>query len=746
MIRRLLPTCLVMALMMPLQVSAFSPNDFKPISTNTCAQVTYSMCSDPNTIPPMFCSPARYTARCEELVAARLRTNISQQLNQDALEPRRHADRLAAQLVVEDVLEEEVAHQAGAQVPTLNQLMTPQEQLNAASLRLDSCQDYVQQGGNDYFAFQVVARHFGDRHDLLFDYAYSAQHKDEGALGFRGVTMPAHQINASARDAYLPEFQAKRLGDEFGFRAKNDFFAFDQAAFAVIAQRQPGIAAKLTQGVDYHHVDNLFDFHFLAKFALRQYEPEALAFYKQKREAFRQLLKQRSDINQQLVRQRAPADQAYWQGLLATVDDELEQAWVEADQLGCLDDPWPSTFHPCDWSHKDFSDEVHQRYGSAATAQLNACIDATGDDLQNLPPHYALRLRPDKKYEPYVVTQLDRLANATNFLTYLRDRKAVNQWAAAQAAGPARTRPKFAHAYSQTHERGDDLFGASWSSQSAWRVERGKNACDTELFASTSFEADATVFGYTQQLLDVQASHATSGVSQSGQLSVWVLGMAAPNQGTKRYTYVPKYDYNIIMEDHGGLEQRQDLVRYDETFFIVGFPITVGAGVTGRVGIRGEGFARGQGDVHCKDGVERHLEGQYEPYTSLKAFAEGAAGVTGLRVGAGAELDLLSITQPLQFKLRATSPDALIDTTQVTILNTGEQQINAMNGRLYGFVEYPTGIDVSFDGVSVIYTRSKKTFGSYDGYEDRSSMIDNEFSSPIGVMNMVCQRGGYSCE
>lgn len=743
MTRQLLCICLLVATLTPIQASAFSPDDFKPISTNTCEQVTYSMCSNPQTTPPLYCSPQRYAARCESLIQEEAQRRVQQQQAQGVIVPTTHADRRVDTLQVRDVLEEEPEVVAGQKPPQLNQLMTYQAQQNASSRRLRGCDDYVQQGGHNYFAFEVMAGYFGNRFDLLFDYAYNSKYRNDGAMGFRGVTRPENQINASIGGAYLPEFQARRIGDEFGFRAKNDFFATDFSALAELGNRRPLIAAKLTSGTFYHQVDNFFDFHFLASFELRDHDPEALAFFKAKRELFRQLLKNRSQVAGQLNRQLTSTERAQWEGQLATIDDALEMAWVEADQLGCLDDTWPNRFHPCDWSHKDFYDEVRSAYGSAHTSQSNACIDATGDDFQKLPPHYALRKLKNQEFEPYVITQLDRLASETNFAQYLRDRQAVNQWAKEKSQGPAETRPKFGESFSQTYAFGDSFFGASWSSQSAWRVARGKNACNTELFASTSFDAQATIFGIQTQLLDV---HASLGTKDDAQMTVYVLGMSAPKQGTRKSTFVPGYDYNIVLEDNDALEERRDIVSYDETFVIAGFPISVGAGVTGRVGVRGQGVARGQGDVQCQNGVERRLQGQYEPYASLKAFAEGSAGVTGLRVGAGAELDLLLITQPLSFDMSALSPDAFTDTTQITINNKGTQDISAMNGRLYGFVEYPTGVDVSFDGVRITYSRSKKTFGAYDGFGDTSDTVKTEFSAPIGVIDTVCQQAGYSCE
>ena len=717
------------------------PKQFAPIAVDGCDVVTFQMCSDPGAKQPFLCSGGRYVDKCSELASARARVALQASIDADTAASVSHAARDAPALVTEEQIELGEGIFTETSLPALGLMMEPDEFMYALTPHVLSCQDYTQQAGLTYSNFLITARHFGDAHHKTWSFAFDARHADRGAIGYRALVMPPHKVNESRAGMFLSRFNRARLRDESLQRKQNDFFLAG-AALDEFERRHPRVAAKIRAGLGRYTVHNIFEFHFLAGAGLSTTPHEELAFYKTKRDDFRSLHRERARVSGLLAASGlSSAERASLTSSLAALDNALEDAWLEADSLGCLDDRGtnPNKVGPCDWAHEDFTQEVIDYYGSLSASEHRACVEATGDDMANPPSYYKV----SSAGNVFMVSGVDVTRNEYAFYNLLRGREQVRDYIDGLVkSGNSAGLPRWAHADVKEESVGDAMFGASWRRETSWGVQRAGSVYDTELAATTGMSADVSVFGGTRRVFDVRADLSTHGGSA---LRTEVLGMStAMVRGAN--TSLAGWDMNIVLDEEPRLHRERELMRYESTFVIAGFPINVAAGAAGKVGVGGRGSARSVSSPKAGPAYSAELIGSYRPYAGLDAFAEGSVGITGLSAGARAELELLSLEQPASFDMSVHADTTDMDTMWIDADNNASIDSTSMSGRFYGFIEYPTGVDVSWDGVRVTYSRSRKTFAHYKGIEESTPTLDSDFRVTAELIDLACGTGGYSCE
>jgi hypothetical protein len=425
---------------------------------------------------------------------------------------------------------------------------------------------------------------------------------------------------------------------------------------------------------------------------------------------------------------------------LADIDAEIESALLDGAQYGCtaLDHVWGSNdLAPsyCDWSPEMFAREMAGQFERQREKLYRQCVDTTGGDFgaTTHPIHHAQDgfggndpiATPDRARELGVPYKNDYTGSTEDVLAYM---KLVTKWATEIEfqRDPVNGRPISGHVAGDSDSIGNSTFGVAYQYGAEWRLVNLPTSggltspalCDVGLYAQAGASASGTVFGWEQSLLDAFAkvTNERAGDSRTSheELRLFVLGdEILPPTSDDRATSLGVEP--IVF--HVAREKTKDQPVASYTFPVAGVPVTVRAGVAGRIGFAFD--ARIEAGAACP--LSTTLTGAITPSASLDVYVSGGAQLAVAEVGLQIDLTLLRIELPLtlSFGLRPL-PDAN-QTPMIDARPRLELALTTLSGRLRAYLRFPIG--------DPLYV----TLFSWPGVQlARDTVFAPEWSFPLG--------------
>ncbi len=101
---------------------------------------------------------------------------------------------------------------------------------------------------------------------------------------------------------------------------------------------------------------------------------------------------------------------------------------------------------------------------------------------------------------------------------------------------------------------------------------------------------------------------------------------------------------------------------------------------------------------------------------------------------------------PVSLEMHAHAPQGRLSEMTVDVDLSAKFDYTALQGSLYAFLEYPTGVDVSWDdGVSVSHRKSKKTLVDFSGFTGSIPVLESHFDFDLPLIRSICALGEHDC-
>jgi hypothetical protein len=372
---------------------------------------------------------------------------------------------------------------------------------------------------------------------------------------------------------------------------------------------------------------------------------------------------------------------------LQEIDAEIEQALTDIAPYGCLAfpdtgegfggvgvaslAPW-AIASACDWNPELFVREMERHFETERERDFRACAEGTGSSFAaaNHPIHHAMEGGADAIATParaaaHGVPMVNDYTGSTELVdAFLAMTK---EWATAVAfqRDPVTGKPRAGHSASDSDLLGGGMFGVDYGYDAEWKLDglpddvwADAAACGVGLHAHAGARADGVVFGMELSLFDAFASVSSTPegtLDRRGELSlrlevlgVDILAAAGIEQEQSEVTDVSPEP----IEFHVAKEKAKSQEVAAMTMVIAGVPVTVRAGVAGRIGF--EVGAKVELTGTCPN-LRTTATGNFTPYASLDAYVSGGANVAIAEVGLQIDLTLVKISLPFDLNL-ALSP------------------------------------------------------------------------------------------
>jgi hypothetical protein len=372
---------------------------------------------------------------------------------------------------------------------------------------------------------------------------------------------------------------------------------------------------------------------------------------------------------------------------LQQIDAEIEQALTDIAPYGCTAfpdttegwggvgvaslAPW-AIASPCDWNPELFVREMANHFETERERDFRACAEGTGSSFTapNHPIHHAMEGGSDAIATPArAAAHGVPLVNDYTGSTELVDAflAMTKEWATAVdfQRDPVTGRPRAGHSASDSDLLGGGMFGVDYGYDAEWKLDglpddvwADAAACGVGLHAHAGAYANGVVFGMEVALFDAFASVSSTPegtLDRRGELSLRleVLGvdiLAAagidPEQSEVTDVSPEPIEFHVSKEK----EKSQEVAAM--TMVVAGVPVTVRAGVAGRIGFQLGAQVALTGT--CPN-LQTTATGKFKPYASLDAYVSGGANVAIAEVGLQIDLTLVKVELPFELNL-ALSP------------------------------------------------------------------------------------------
>lgn len=654
------------------------------------------------------------------------------------------------------------------------ELLAERRRLGGSSVR--SCVEYVDQRYWSYRAFKAYTRFFSHdaRRVLQAAYAFGPGTEDY-AIGTRGMFpsdlgfghYPGHQ--PFLWDPGVSYGLTPRVGR---WRPKNDFveLLLPENAGALEAFRNVGrernpldrsrrqsLNRRITTNMEavqsYWELGSGFSsrdgWHWhpdMSDSLGRQgVTDEELAVLHVRRDRFQQLLALRRSRAAALARARNEsqrAEAAFW---LDAADDEIESLLLDADQRHCFVDrrdasgrPIPA---PCDWSPRDFTEDVDAVFERRREESLAYCQRFAPADFSTLASGYSYLL-PGMPEPVWRTEGADHTRTSADFDTYLQRReRTLHLLGQALGAVDETRRPLWGQSWSDGAEMGDrDYFAAGWEAGFSWALDVPPEAagyCGIDARAGGSMSAYTYLFGNRRDL--IAASLDAGARDQRFATHFEVLGVDIWDENLQTAAGsagagfdLGGYDFNVVFLNTREQVERSAGPLRVPVFTLAGFDIVIEVGASGRLGLDVRGDLRlwvNDADG-CGPGLDLGLTGDVRPFLEFNGYAQLGIDLWLVEVGIGGELRLLDVSAPLNASIRGRTAGPLqaLGRAGISIDVGSRVEIGALSGRLYVYLK-------------TFWDTYRKTIFRWDGYQWTIPVFGKSYTYELQPLVDFCGTG-----
>lgn len=328
---------------------------------------------------------------------------------------------------------------------------------------------------------------------------------------------------------------------------------------------------------------------------------------------------------------------------LAAVDREIEAVLREGVALGCVD---ANVLSLCDWDPDRMMRQVHSAIAAARERDIRRCQRDTNDDFSATSQvRNAASVQGATKAD-YTTS----LADLERYFTLIEAHRATfdRQVPLIPSLTGLRRNLNLGSG-SVTRRLGDATFGVdttlSYSGTVSWPKDR---PCDASGTVQSSFSADALLFGGTHRAVTASVgvvSNPTGPASYAAHVEVPVPfgGPVTLVDTTGTFSTL-----NLVTANPN-VDRKITLVA--QPFMIGPIPVTVSAGIAGRIGIN---LSMNLTTNRLCNGARADflsLMGHVDPYAELDAWAAAEVGIPGL-ASVGVEVTLAVFHAHLPFDSR----------------------------------------------------------------------------------------------
>lgn len=573
----------------------------------------------------------------------------------------------------------------------LQSLKTQRDVWSANGNAVQSCTEYVQERFHDYTRFRDLADVSLLSDKVLFETAFDAQqgianrtlYSKSGASALPAVVWPSNgqigTIIVGGVPRPLMDPRAPKNGYFKAYRslARGAFFGAADAA----------LKSKLQAGSSHHVVT--WDFHRQMQTALDGYHPETLRHYENVQQDFLRMVAERDKLLDLIAKHGdsvSSTDHCTGQAgcapvtrdlraELGAVEAALRAALGRADAEGCLD---PVNVTKCDWSYRQFRDQVAAFYSKYMEAAYQTCVTNTSGDFgASAPVRNAISAYNAPKND-YTTTAED----IENFSAV------IGNWVASQPfpKNPDGT-PLLGDRKSDQGTIGSGDLSLDWSYDTGWEVTgltpEGQ-ACSANLSVDGAFKAVGHAYGTNVDIIDAQAKLYTEQPTGKAKIKLEVLGVKVWNRWDNPYS--AELQTGLVKEMKSGTKK-----EFTTTVYPFGVPVTLGAGVGMSVGMKVDAKARVGGSCSSTPSGSAidlaTISGSVTPFAQADAFASAAVGVPGFRAGVKCNLVLVRGDMPLTASAKITMSTSKAVTASLAF--TGKQKFRMLDGNLKAFVDAP---------------------------------------------------------
>jgi hypothetical protein len=428
-------------------------------------------------------------------------------------------------------------------------------------------------------------------------------------------------------------------------------------------------------------------------------------------------------------------------GEIIVADANLESALEEARAAGCLDGSSPQ---PCDWSPRDIVNKTLVELRSAEEKTYDECLVFTHGDLTSSDSIITrlVKTPPDDfaGYSP----PADPLASTDDFDAM---RTAFKRWADNLGYDRDPTTGKIVVGQTSGDKSstsaggfGVDLeFGVGWlvdnfsAETSIYGDAPSRGLCDTEAHAAGHAALRATVLDVEGELFAASASVDTVKEQGFAAADVNILGVPF---------YNPRANGDLAVAIMFEKSSTSTLAEARAIVPVMGIPVTLKAGASGTVGVKGSltGPGNGQSAIvrDClseQQSITLAVKGTFEPFVSVDGYASASIDLGFIEGGIKGELQLARLGLPLevnvgvgvfapppgQGNVPAPATPADIELFVQTALNL---DFSTMDGRIAVFLETP-------------FSSSEATLVSWQGLHYRHNVFDRQSHVPLTFLPVI---------
>jgi hypothetical protein len=399
-----------------------------------------------------------------------------------------------------------------------------------------------------------------------------------------------------------------------------------------------------------------------------------------------------------------------FQWRLAVIDAQIENELLQVQDLGCLD---TANLSWCDWSPRDFYQQMAEQVRAQREASYQRCVKYTSNDFSS--SGLVGRVRSVGYPELGIPQPMDITQSAAmlDFFFGL-----VDSWVAGLhfPADPKTGKPTLGDFASDSAHVGGSMFGAGFGYYAGWRIDNfvePLDLVDAQGSAYAGFNADATVLGQGISIFNANASVGTYGENSAyfhRELRVLGAGIYTPpdDHGSAEFNFA--LEVPPISQELGGASM----------WIMAGcVPVELRAGIAGALGANG-GFGGRLARNRPARAIELRLDGALTPWAQVTGFASGAASLAIVSAGIKAEVTILRAELP--FNLNATLSVDGRGAATLTATATLDLVLRTLEGRVVAFLDY------FLDDAEI-------TLFEWQGVSERTRLFSAEWQS--SPMNLV---------
>ncbi len=629
---------------------------------------------------------------------------------------------------------------------------------------VSACEEYLYEKHWDWHQFEDGAAALAGDYRAIFDLAYGplaeaasvATRTLDGDGLRRRSGQPAEAVDITEPRAKSPFFEIPTflyvaLSEHATFNA--DLWLLEGDAFSGFAPpKGPQIWARVRQGMP--KTDKGFAWHrqMSDTLAAQGHDDGELLSYEPIKDRYRQLVQAaeyalqalalargavmpevvtdhqqhlaaisglEQDVPSTFDNQASPEQIAALEALAERRVDAVVEAIVEADALGCL----TLEANPCDWSPRDFVQQLQRHPPAGRDQDLERCREETGSvDFASL-DGYAFTPIGDKTYPDKDYTA-DTVALEQFFVDHRQWLIDVANHLASLGLTTEDGQPRTGKSIDEMRRKSDDWFGYDYDYHFAWDIVdlAISSAQDnvSDIRAAAGIWAEGRALGKRIPLIAADLTiNGTRPGSEPSALGIEVLGVQLFDDAFP--IEIPQ-DWNFVEDSYTRAEEYE----FDGPVFpIAGVPVRISGGLGGVIEVQTDvDVATPIAEVHAR------LDASIRPVIEVYGFLSAAVDYTVVRAGVRGEVVVLGLDLPLTLH-------AFIGLEGLDVIarleSTADLVLRALDGRFKLFAEIDVG---------VWKERYDKTIASWRGIRHDSRLFGTSLTIPILGLIEVCQQQG----